>query len=89
MSHESRLTKGELRPDFDYATILEMASEEDEHGYRILELDIPEGKTAWNPGSTKRLLHGPTKIRYEIHRSGVRGLLLDGRAYGSTASEVS
>jgi hypothetical protein len=65
-----------LRPDYDYERISTLAGAEDEHGFRVVTIDVPKGETAWNPGSTKHLLHGPVKIRYELHRSGVRGTIL-------------
>lgn len=66
-----------LRPDYDHARLVELAGEPDETGYREVTVEVKEGETAWHPGSTKHVIYGPAKIRYELYREGVRGVVLD------------
>lgn len=39
-----------------------------DHSY--VELRLSPGDTAWNPGSTKTLLHGPAVVKYTRHADG-------------------
>lgn len=65
-----------LRPSYDYERLREMAGPADENGYAEVTVEVPEGETAWNPGSTKHVIHGPVKLRYEFWPEGVRGIVL-------------
>ena len=31
---------------------------------------LKAGDTAWNPASTKHVIHGPARVRYTIHPDG-------------------
>jgi hypothetical protein len=64
-----------LRPDWDYERIKALADEHepDSTGMREVTVEVPKGETAWHPGSTKHVLHGPVTIRYEFHRANPGG----------------
>lgn len=40
-------------------------------GYKLTEISLGRGETAWNPLSTKGPLFGPGNIAYLIHASGI------------------
>lgn len=63
-------------PTYSYDRVIELAGEPDEHGWRFIEIELAADETAVNPASTKRLIYGPAKIRYEIHPSGVHATIL-------------
>lgn len=44
------------------------------HG--VVEIDLPKGKRAFNPASTKTVLHGPARVRYEFDRAGIDARVL-------------
>lgn len=61
---------------YSYDRVLRLAGEPDEHGWRFIEIELAADETAVNPASTKRVIYGPAKIRYEIHPSGVTAVIL-------------
>lgn len=60
-----------VEPTYSYARVLELAGEPDADGWRVVEVTLARDETAVNPASTKRVIYGPAKVRYEIHPSGV------------------
>lgn len=50
---------------------IEAAAVDKGNGWTFAEVDLAKGETAWNPTSGKGPLHGPVKVVYEIHPSGI------------------
>jgi hypothetical protein len=44
--------------------VLDWTQSDTDSGYRRAFLSLYEGDTAWHPGSTKRVIHGPAEIEY-------------------------
>jgi len=60
----------QLRPDFAYDDLRGVAAHPMvTHG--VVEIDLPRGKRAFNPASTKTVIHGPARVRYEFDRAGI------------------
>lgn len=45
--------------------------EADDDGWKRVPVVVPEGDSAWNPGTHKHVIYGPTNLVYDIHPSGV------------------
>jgi hypothetical protein len=63
------------RPDFGYEEMRGLASHPSVE-FVSVTVSVPEGKTAWNPASTKRVLYGPVRIRYDVYREGIDATVL-------------
>jgi hypothetical protein len=66
-----------LNPTYSYDDVLRMAGPLDANGWRTITIDVKKGETAVNPASTKRVLYGPMRVRYDIHPSGIDTTILD------------
>lgn len=64
-------------PTYSYDDMLRMAGEPDENGWRTVTIDVKKGETAVNPASTKRVLYGPLRVRYDIFPEGIDTTILD------------
>lgn len=61
----------------------------DHKGWSVCVIEIREGETAYMPGTTKHAIHGPTRVQYDIHASGILAKHLDVSQYRAMCNKIA
>lgn len=64
-----------LRPDFAYDDLRETAA----HPfvtYAEVTVNVPTGKTAWDPADATHVLRGPASVKYRVYPEGIYATVL-------------
>lgn len=62
-----------MEPTYGHGYILlcAMPVPGDDGRWKRAVIDVKAGETAYLPGSTKRYVHGPARLQYDVHPTGI------------------
>lgn len=61
----------------------------DNKGWSVCVVEVKPGETAYAPGTTKHLIHGPAFVQYDIHPTGWVGKHLDAAQYKAMQDKIA